>query len=76
MLSAKGLAVPLLSAALAAFCSISAVRAEVYPNRPVRIVLGFAPGGGLDILGRTIAQKLTERFGTSVSSITVRAPAA
>jgi tripartite-type tricarboxylate transporter receptor subunit TctC len=34
-----------------------------YPSRPVRIVAGFAAGGGVDITARLIAQWLTDRFG-------------
>jgi len=37
-----------------------------YPDRPIRLIIPFAPGGSLDILGRIIAQKLTDRFGQSV----------
>src|SRR5688572_10161790 len=38
---------------------------ERYPSRPVRIVVGFAAGGGTDLAARAIAQKLTDAFGTS-----------
>ena len=37
-----------------------------YPDRPVRIIVPYAPGGSLDIVGRILAQKLTDRIGQSV----------
>jgi tripartite-type tricarboxylate transporter receptor subunit TctC len=37
--------------------------AQVYPSRPVRIVVGFAPAGAQDVLARLIGQWLSERFG-------------
>src|SRR5688572_17271473 len=40
--------------------------AQSYPNRPIRLVLGFPPGGAVDYLARVIAPRLTERFGQSV----------
>jgi tripartite-type tricarboxylate transporter receptor subunit TctC len=37
-----------------------------YPAKPVRVLVGFTPGGGLDIISRLTAQKLTERWGKPV----------
>mgnify|MGYP003344066730 CR=1 FL=1 len=40
--------------------------AQNYPNRPIRFISPYAPGGGTDLLARLVAQKLTERLGQSV----------
>lgn len=37
-----------------------------YPERPVHILLGFAPGGGTDFMARLVAKKLTEKWGQAV----------
>src|SRR5262245_1217615 len=38
-------------------------RAQAYPSRPVRVVVGFPPGGTIDIFARVIGQWLSERLG-------------
>ena len=44
----------------------SSVQAQAWPDKPIRIVVGFAPGGFTDVLGRLIGQKLSERLGQPV----------
>src|SRR5262245_19276471 len=52
-----------LAAAAAAFQVVSRVTwAENYPSRPVRIIVGFAPGGGTDLLARLMGQWLSDRL--------------
>lgn len=53
----------LLAAALALLAVAPGIQAQSYPNRPVRLIVPFAPGGGSDVTGRIIGQKLTERLG-------------
>jgi len=40
--------------------------AQDYPNKPIRLVVPFSPGGSADVLGRLLAQKLNEKYGQSV----------
>ena len=52
-----------LAAALAA---AGALHAQDFPTRPVRFVLGLAPGGSTDVVARLVAQKLAETWGHNV----------
>ena len=52
------------AAVLAHICAVAA--AQPYPNRPVRIVVPQAAGGGVDIWARSIALKLTESWGQQI----------
>jgi tripartite-type tricarboxylate transporter receptor subunit TctC len=47
-------------------CGAACAFAQPYPNRPIRLIVPFAPGGGADNLARTLNAALTEGFGQSV----------
>jgi tripartite-type tricarboxylate transporter receptor subunit TctC len=59
------LAALLLGPLLVAFTA-SAALTQAYPNKPVRLVLPYAPGGIIDYVGRTLAQHLSEPLGQPV----------
>jgi tripartite-type tricarboxylate transporter receptor subunit TctC len=46
-----------------AIASVGNACAQAYPSRPVRIVVGYSAGGGVDIIARLMAQWLSERLG-------------
>jgi tripartite-type tricarboxylate transporter receptor subunit TctC len=43
-----------------------AAHAQAYPTKPVRMIVGFPPGGGTDILARIVAQKLSDAWGQQI----------
>src|SRR5262245_24064664 len=56
-----------LAAGAAAMPALSRIaRAQVYPTRPVRIIVPFAPGGSGDYVGRLIAEYLTRSLGQQI----------
>jgi tripartite-type tricarboxylate transporter receptor subunit TctC len=57
---------PVLKACALAALAISAAHAEVYPSKPIRMIVAYPPGGGTDIVGRVVAQKLGEALGQAV----------
>src|SRR6185369_661036 len=53
----------MLAALFAMIVSAATAFAQGYPNKPVRVVVGFAAGGPSDVIGRIVAQKLSEALG-------------
>ena len=45
---------------------MAAANAQPYPDRPIRFLVGFVAGGAVDLTARTLAQKLSERWGQQV----------
>ena len=75
-------------AALAMVLCCAAAQGQTFPNKPIHIVVPFAPGGGTDVLTRIVAQQMSEEMkvpvvidnkpgagGALAAAIVVKAPA-
>jgi len=54
------------AATLAALSAVPAGAADTYPAKPIRLIVGFAPGGATDVLARAVASRLGEKLHGSV----------
>ena len=55
--------VAVASVAIVFSCAAAGAHAQAYPVKPVRVIFPFPPGGPTDLLGRAIAQKLSDQMG-------------
>ena len=57
----------LLTTAITLLQAAPAVHAQTYPDRPIQLVVGFPPGGGVDIVARQLAERMSEQLGQRVT---------
>ncbi|MFN3350074.1 Bug family tripartite tricarboxylate transporter substrate binding protein [Pseudorhodoplanes sp.] len=51
---------------LAVFAATAHAQTDAYPSKPIRILVGYSPGGGMDTIARALAQRLEDILGVSV----------
>lgn len=54
------------ASALGLLTGAPAAMAQTFPSKPIKIIVGFAPGGAMDIVARALGQKMSESFGRPV----------
>jgi len=54
------------AAAVLALCASPTLRAQAWPSRPIRLIVGYSPGGAVDIIARAVAQPLAAALGQPV----------
>ena len=55
-----------MAAALVLAAAVTTVGAQTYPSKPIRLVVGFPPGGGSDAFARILGQRIGEQLGQQV----------
>ena len=48
------------------FCAPAFAQAQAYPTKPIRIIVPYPPGGGIDVLSRVLGERLSQRLGQPV----------
>lgn len=56
----------MIAVASLAIAAAGPAGAQQYPSKPIRMIIGFPPGGGTDIVGRIVGQKLSEALGQQI----------
>ncbi len=51
--------------ALMALCAGTQAQAQAYPNKPIKLIVPYAPGGATDIIARTLAEKIGRPIGST-----------
>jgi tripartite-type tricarboxylate transporter receptor subunit TctC len=66
LMNFKAIAQRLIGLLLLGWMCVVCAQSSSYPNRPIRLVVGYAPGGVADITARMVAQKLSDALGQQV----------
>jgi len=66
LVKAPKMATRIIATFILGLCPLLAIAQSNYPNKSIRLIVGFAPGGGTDIVARAIAPKMSELLGQSV----------